>query len=108
MPIAFKVNQIIILAQIPHNLFIGAAEKSNKHGEGDRAQNLIAVIRDRMKVQERNKPEIFKRIGESFGVDEKVQQEVDEQITQIKIFGWKLNFHKMRSMKSLSGMMLEF
>jgi len=61
-----------------------------------------------MKVQERNKPEIFKRIGESFGVDEKVQQEVGEQITQIKIFGWKLNFHKIRSMKSLSGMMPEF
>uniref|UniRef100_A0A0M3HZS0 Phorbol-ester/DAG-type domain-containing protein n=1 Tax=Ascaris lumbricoides TaxID=6252 RepID=A0A0M3HZS0_ASCLU len=39
-----------------------AAEKSSKHGEGDRAQNLIAVIRDRMKIQERNKPEIFETI----------------------------------------------
>uniref|UniRef100_A0A183CGB5 Phorbol-ester/DAG-type domain-containing protein n=1 Tax=Globodera pallida TaxID=36090 RepID=A0A183CGB5_GLOPA len=52
-----------------------AAEKSNKHGEGDRAQNLIAVIRDRMKAQERNKPETFGRIANSFGVDDKTQQE---------------------------------
>uniref|UniRef100_A0A183CKV7 C2 domain-containing protein n=1 Tax=Globodera pallida TaxID=36090 RepID=A0A183CKV7_GLOPA len=54
-----------------------AAEKSNKHGEGDRVQNLIAVIRDdRMKAQERNKPETFGRIANSFGVDDKTQQEV--------------------------------
>ncbi|TKR62610.1 hypothetical protein L596_026541 [Steinernema carpocapsae] len=52
-----------------------AAEKSNKHGEGDRAQNLIAVIRDRMKIQERNKPEIFDTIRKIFDVDERTQTE---------------------------------
>lgn len=40
----------------------GAAEKSSKHGEGERIQSLVAVIRDRMKIQEKNKPEIFETI----------------------------------------------
>ncbi|KAI3407308.1 Protein unc-13 A [Globodera pallida] len=50
---------------------------SECHGEGDRAQNLISVIRDRMKAQERNKTETFGGIANSFGVDDKTQQEVD-------------------------------
>ncbi|KHN77628.1 Phorbol ester/diacylglycerol-binding protein unc-13 [Toxocara canis] len=57
-----------------------AAEKSSKHGEGDRAQNLIAVIRDRMKIQERNKPEIFETIRTIFNIDEKTQQETLKQV----------------------------
>ena len=52
-----------------------AAEKSSKHGEGDKAQNLIAAIRDRMKLQERNKPELFDTIRTVFGQTEKMQQE---------------------------------
>ena len=57
-----------------------AAEKSSKHGEGDRAQNLIAVIRDRMKIQERNKPETFELIRQVFTVTEKLQQETLKQV----------------------------
>jgi protein unc-13 len=57
-----------------------AAEKSSKHGEGDKAQNLIAVIRDRMKVQERNRPEIFETIRIVFGMDEKTQQDTLKQV----------------------------
>uniref|UniRef100_F1KQH3 Phorbol ester/diacylglycerol-binding protein unc-13 n=1 Tax=Ascaris suum TaxID=6253 RepID=F1KQH3_ASCSU len=57
-----------------------AAEKSSKHGEGDRAQNLIAVIRDRMKIQERNKPEIFETIRTIFNIDERTQQETLKQV----------------------------
>uniref|UniRef100_A0A7E4UU22 C2 domain-containing protein n=1 Tax=Panagrellus redivivus TaxID=6233 RepID=A0A7E4UU22_PANRE len=57
-----------------------AAEKSSKHGEGDRAQNLIAVIRDRMKIQERNKPEIFETIRTVFGMDMKTQTEMLKQV----------------------------
>ncbi|KAL3075143.1 hypothetical protein niasHS_013366 [Heterodera schachtii] len=34
------------------------------------------VIRDRMKAQERNKPEVFRRISDAFSVDDKTQQEV--------------------------------
>ncbi|VBB34948.1 unnamed protein product, partial [Acanthocheilonema viteae] len=57
-----------------------AAEKSSKHGEGNRTQNLMGVIRERMKMQERNKPEIFETVRIIFNVDSATQEESLKQV----------------------------
>jgi protein unc-13 len=73
-----------------------AAEKSSKHGEGDKAQNLIAAIRDRMKIQERNKPELFETIRQAFAQTEKIQHETLKAVKNSILEGsskWSAKIH---------------
>lgn len=61
---------------------LGAAEKSSKHGAEDRTQTIISAMKDRMKIRERNKPELFDLIRDVFMIDVEIHKNNLKQIKQ--------------------------
>nr|XP_027199543.1 protein unc-13 homolog B-like isoform X2 [Dermatophagoides pteronyssinus] len=62
-----------------------AAEKSSKHGAEDKANNIIMAMKERMKIREREKPEIFEMIRDVFAVNSALHIEEMQKAEQVML-----------------------
>ena len=47
----------------------GRAQKSSKHGAEDKTKSLMEAMNDKMKIREKNKPEVFNLIRDVVDID---------------------------------------
>ncbi|XP_075248852.1 protein unc-13 homolog B-like isoform X3 [Convolutriloba macropyga] len=64
-----------------------AAEKNAKHGDGDKVNTIVAAIRDRMKVREKEKEQLFDTIRTVFSVSAKEHVQQMSHAEQIVLEG---------------------
>ncbi len=48
---------------------IGRAQKNSKHGAEDKTKSLMEAMNDKMKIREKNKPEVFNLIQDVVNID---------------------------------------
>ena len=61
-------KSIKILRESVRAFLPGAAEKNSKHGDGDKMNTIVAAIRERMNVREKEKDQLFEMIRTVFAV----------------------------------------
>ena len=66
---------------------VGAAEKNAKQGDGDKVNTIVAAIRDRMQLREKEKEQLFETIRTVFAISTREHQSQMRHAEQIVLEG---------------------